>query len=145
MWCRPSPRSYQQSGTGYQSGHTWGLIECCCELVIERSIMSFNQSVRSATYHMMMATSLMMASLRQSKKSFRGCPCSLMLPMIRPKHMENTTRPRALTPFTDPGTGIISSRVNSRLSFSVNIESFTVIVTWTTLLAYCVLNWVLKK
>lgn len=24
LWCRPSPRSYQQSGTGCRQGHTWG-------------------------------------------------------------------------------------------------------------------------
>lgn len=89
----------------------------------------------------MMATSLMMASLRQSKKSLSGWPCSLMLPMIRPKHMENTTRPRALIPFTDPGTDIISSRVISWLPLSENMVSFTVIFTWTTFLAYCVLYW----
>lgn len=111
------------------------------EFANERSITSFcNNSVRPCippgTYHMIMATSLMMASLRQSKKSLRGCPCSLMLPMISPKHMENTTRPRALIPLTDPGTGIISSWVISLLSLSVNMVSFTVIVTWTTLLPY---------
>jgi len=97
------------------------------------------------TYHIIMATSLMMASLRQSKKSFKGCPCSRMLPIIRPKQMENTTRPSALIPFTVPGTGIISSWAICLLPFSVNIVSFTVTVTWITLLAYFVLNYSLKK
>lgn len=64
------------------------------------------------TDQMMMATSLMMASFRQSKKSLRAWPCSFMLPMTRPKHMEKTTRPRALTPSEEPGTGTVSSTVS---------------------------------
>lgn len=99
----------------------------------------------TGTYHMIIATSLMIASLRQSKKSLRGCPCSLMLPMIKPKQRENTTRPSALTPLTDPGTGIVSSRVCSLLPLSVNIVSFTVITTWTILLAYWVLYYVFQN
>lgn len=113
----------------------------CYEFSNETFCSSSELKIRPGTYHIIMATSLMMASLRQSKKSFRGCPCSLMFPMMRPKHIENTTRPSALIPFTDPGTGIISSRVISWLPLGANNVSFTVIVTWTILLAYCVLNW----
>lgn len=102
-------------------------------------------STHPGTYHMIIATSLMIASLRQSKKSLRGCPCSLMLPMIKPKQRENTTRPSALTPLTDPGTGTVSSRVISWLPLSVNIVSFTVILTWTILLPYWVLYYVFQN
>lgn len=95
------------------------------------------------TYHIIMATSLMMASFRQSKKSLSGCPCSLMFPMMRPKHMENTTSPSALIPFTDPGTGIISSIC--WLPLGATNVSFIVTVTLTIRLAYCVLNWNVPK
>lgn len=101
------------------------------------------------SYHMMMATRRMIASLRLSKKSLRSWPCSFMLPIIRPKHMEKTTSPRALTPFTWPGTGIASSRVISMTSWVALVElkrvSFTVTVTWTTRLPYLVLNWRMKE
>lgn len=97
----------------------------------------------------MMATRRMIASLRLSKKSLRSWPCSFMLPIIRPKHMEKTTSPRALTPFTWPGTGIASSRVISMTSWVALVElkrvSFTVTVTWTTRLPYLVLNWRMKE
>lgn len=76
----------------------------------------------SEVYHMMMATRRIIASLRLSKKSLRSCPCSFMLPIIRPKHMEKTTKPRALTPFTWPGTGITSSRVISMISWVPLVE-----------------------
>lgn len=102
-------------------------------------------STHPGTYHMIIVTSLMIASLRQSKKSLRGCPCSLMLPMIKPKQRENTTRPSALTPLTDPGTGTVSSRVIAWLPLSVNIVSFTVILTWTILLPYWVLYYVFQN
>lgn len=105
--------------------------------------------LRMNSYHMMMATSRMIASLRLSKKSLRSWPCSFMLPIIRPKHMEKTTSPRALTPFTWPGTGIASSRVISMTSWVALVElkrvSFTVTVTWTTRLPYLVLNWRMKE
>lgn len=80
-----------------------------CALQAFNVLLSFESFWSFDTYHIIMATSLMMASLRQSKKSRRGFPCSLMLPMIRPKQMEKTTKPSALIPFTAPGTGIISS------------------------------------
>lgn len=91
---------------------------------------------------MIIATSLMIASLRLSKKSLRGWPCSFMLPMMRPKHMEKTTSPRALTPFTVPGIGITSSRVICSVRLvRLKTESFTVTVTWTIRFPYLVLNW----
>lgn len=97
------------------------------------------------TYHMMMATSCIMASFRLSKKSLRSWPCSFMLPIIRPKHMEKTTSPRALTPLTWPGIGITSSLVISMNSWVPLVElknvSFIVTVKWTTLFPYLVLNW----
>lgn len=61
---------------------------------------------------MMMATSLMIASFRQSKKSLRACPCCFMFPMTKPKHMEKTTRPRAFTPPEEPDMGTVSSTVS---------------------------------
>lgn len=61
---------------------------------------------------MMMATSLMIDSFRQSKKSLRGWPCCFMLPMTRPKHMEKTTSPKAFTPPEEPDTGTVSSTVS---------------------------------
>lgn len=94
-----------------------------------------------STYHIMMATSLMMASLRQSKKSFSGSPCSFMLPMMRPKHIENTTRPKALMLFTVPRIGITSSRVISWVPLvRLKMVSFTVTFTCTTRFPYVVLN-----
>lgn len=71
------------------------------------------------SYHMMMATNLMMASFKQSKKFLRAWPCCFMLPMTRPKHMEKTTRPRAFTPPEEPATGTVSSTV----SFAENQSS----------------------
>lgn len=65
--------------------------------------------IHDNTHHMMMATRRMMASLRESKKSLSAWPSSFIFPMIRPKHMENTTSPRALTPFVVPEIGMISS------------------------------------
>ena len=70
------------------------------------------------TYHMITATNLMMASLRESKNSRRAWPCSFMFPITNPKHMEKTTSPRALTPFTDPGTGTNSSVILVRVSMA---------------------------
>lgn len=66
------------------------------------------------TDQMMMATSLMMASFKQSKKSLRAWPCCFILPMTRPKHMEKTTKPRALTPAEELETGTVSSTVSYR-------------------------------
>lgn len=75
-------------------------------------------TVSGNTYHIITATNLMMASLRESKNSFRAWPCSFMLPITNPKHMEKTTSPRALTPFTDPGTGTNSSVILVRVSMA---------------------------
>ena len=61
---------------------------------------------------MMTATSLMMASLRLSKKSLRAWPCCFMLPMTRPRQTENTTMPRAFTPLEEPDTGTVSTTVS---------------------------------
>lgn len=88
----------------------------------------------------------MMASLRESKKSLRACPCSFIFPMIKPKHIENTTRPRALTPLVAPGRGITSSWAISWVALvRLNIESFTITFTWMILLPYWVLNYMRKK
>lgn len=67
---------------------------------------------------MIRATNLMIASLRLSKKSFNARPCSFMLPITRPKLIEKTTKPRAFTPFTEPGTGTISSFIRVRVSIA---------------------------
>lgn len=102
--------------------------------------------VSGITHHIIIATSRMMASLRESKKSLRACPCSFILPMIKPKHIENTTRPRALTPLVAPGRGITSSWVISWVALvRLNIESFTITFTWMILLPYWVLNYRRKK
>lgn len=98
------------------------------------------------THHIIIATSCMMASLRESKKSLRACPCSFILPMIKPKHIENTTSPRALTPLVEPGRGITSSWEISWVALvRLNIESFTIIFTLMILLPYWVLNYRRKK
>lgn len=87
-----------------------------------------------------------MASLRESKKSLRACPCSFIFPMIKPKDIENTTSPRALTPLVVPGRGITSSWAISLVELvRLNIESFTIIFTWMILLVYWVLNYRRKK
>lgn len=57
------------------------------------------------TDQMTTATILMMASFKLSKNSNRTCPCCFMLPMIRPRHTEKTTNPRAFTPSEELGTG----------------------------------------
>jgi len=62
---------------------------------------------------MIMATSLMMASLRQLKNSRRARPFCFMLPITKPKHMENTTSPSAFTPLAEPGMGMTSSKVST--------------------------------
>ncbi len=88
----------------------------------------------------------MMASLRESKKSLRACPCSFIFPMIKPKHSENTTSPRALTPLVVPERGITSSLAISWVALvRLNIESFTITFTWMILLPYWVLNYRRKK
>lgn len=142
----PSLQSFLQWGTGYQWEHTWEeernrqLLQIGVMAALNTLLMTTGKS-----YHMMMATRRMMASLRLSKKSLRSWPCSFMLPIIKPKHMEKTTSPRALTPFTWPGTGITSSLVISVTSWVPLVElkkvSFTVTVTWTTRFPYLVLNW----
>lgn len=80
------------------------------------------------TYHMITATRRMMASLSESKNSLRACPCSFMFPITNPKHMEKTTSPKALTPFTDPGTGTNSSLI----LVSVSMASDTLFITAPT-------------
>lgn len=72
------------------------------------------------TDQMMMATSLMIASFRQSKKSLRAWPCCFMLPTTKPKHMEKTTRPRAFTPPEEPDTGTVSSTVSCSRNYVHN-------------------------
>lgn len=56
----------------------------------------------------MMLTRRMMASFRQSKKSFSGCPRVFIPPRTRPKAVEKTTRPRALISLDEPAIGIMS-------------------------------------
>lgn len=76
-----------------------------------QNTFNMNSFERVSTDQMMTATSLMIASFKQSKKSLRAWPCCFMLPMTKPKDMEKTTRPRAFTPPEEPDTGTVSSTV----------------------------------
>lgn len=120
---------------------------------------------QSSTHQIMMPTSLIIASLRLSKKSRRTRPLCFMPPMTNPKATEKTTRPRALMPLAEPGTGTISSKVSTscrvpkaRVTFSRRLvpfstedeggmealcsDPFSVLTTVlvTNLVLYCVLN-----
>lgn len=79
----------------------------------------------------------MMASLRQLKNSRRARPFCFMLPIIKPKHMENTTSPSAFTPLDEPGMGITSSKVSTSemvprawVTFSMMLVKFSGTGIW---------------
>lgn len=122
-------------------------------------------STHPTTHQMMMPTSLIIASLRLSKKSLRTRPLCFMPPMTSPKATEKTTRPKALMPLAEPGTGTVSSKLitscrvpKARVTFSRMLVSFSTedggdmeapssdpfsvltIVLVTTRVLYCVLN-----
>lgn len=119
-----------------------------------------------STHQIMMPTSLIIASLRLSKKSRRTRPLCFMPPMTSPKATEKTTRPRALMPLAEPGTGTVSSKLSTscrvpkaRVTFSRRLVPFSkedeggmevpgsdplsvlTMVLVTNLVLYCVLNW----
>lgn len=119
-----SPRFSLQSETGFRQGHTWAERQFrhlrmevnCSTCRIMTCHKFYMRSCKCAfTDQMIMATSLMMASFKQSKKSLRAWPCCFMLPITRPKHMEKTTRPRAFTPPEEPDTGTVSFTVSCEM------------------------------